>query len=65
MSRKVLVSATISWYGATQSSFVNENDIKLNKENYCIHLKKQFFPAIQKPVKHDDWILVQDIAPSH
>ena len=34
MSRKVLVSTAISWYGATKSFFVNENGTKVNKENY-------------------------------
>ena len=34
MSRKVLVSTAISWYGATKPFFVNENGIKVNKENY-------------------------------
>ena len=45
--------------------FVNENGIKVNKKNYCKHLKKQLFPAIKKLVKRDDWIFVQDSAPSH
>ena len=40
MSRKVMVSAAISWYGATKPFFVNENGIKVNKDNYCKHLKK-------------------------
>jgi len=44
---------------------VNNNGIKVNKENYCKHLKKQLFPAIDKLVKRDDWIFVQDSAPSH
>ena len=60
-----MVSAAISWYGATKPFFVNENGIKVNKENYCKHLKKQLFPAIKKLVKRDDWIFVQDSAPSH
>ena len=34
MSRKVLVSTAISWYGATKPFFVNENGTKVNKENY-------------------------------
>ena len=59
MSRKVIVSAAISWYGATKPFFVNENSIKANKENYCKHWekkkKKQLFPAIKKLVKCDDW----------
>ena len=40
MSRKVLVAATISWYGFMKPFFVNENGVKVNKENYCTHLKK-------------------------
>ena len=44
---------------------MNENGIKVNKENYYKHLKKQLFPAIKKLVKRDDWIFVQDTAPSH
>ena len=37
MPRKVMVSATIFWYGVTKSFFVNENGIKVNEENYCKH----------------------------
>ena len=43
MSRKVMLSAAISWYGATKPVFVNENGIKVNKENYCKHLKNSCF----------------------
>ena len=45
--------------------FVNENGIKVNKENYCKDFKKQLFPAFKKLVKRDDWIFVQDSASSH
>ena len=65
MSRKVMVSAAISWYHTTKPFFVNENGIKVNTGNYCKHLKKQLFPAIKKLVKCDDWIFLQDSAPSH
>ena len=65
MSRKVMVSAAISWYGGTKPFFVSENGIKVNKENYCKHLKKHLFPAIKKLVKRDNWIFVQYSAPSH
>ena len=37
MSRKVMVSAGISWYSATKPFFVNESGIKVNNENYCKH----------------------------
>ena len=60
-----MVSAAISWYGATKPFIVNENGIKVNKENYCKYLKKQLFPAIKELVKRDDWIFVQDSVPSH
>ena len=65
MSRKVMVSAAICWYGATKPFFVNENRIEVNKDNYCKHLKKQLFPAIKKLVKRDDWIFVQHSVLSH
>ena len=44
---------------------MNENGIKVNKLNYCKHFKKQLFPTIKKLIKRDDWIFVQDSAPSH
>ena len=43
-----------------QTFFVNNNDIKINKENYCRHLFKEFLPAIEKVVKRDGWIFAQD-----
>ena len=60
-----MVSAAITWYGVTKPFFVNSNGIKVNKENYCKHLKKELFPAIEKIVNCDDWIFAQDGAPSH
>ena len=60
-----MVSAAISWYGATKPFCVNENGIKVNKKNYCKHFKKQLFPAIKKLVKHDDWMFVQYSDLSH
>ena len=38
-----MFSAAISWYGATKPFFVNENGIKVNKENYCKHSKNSCF----------------------
>ena len=43
MSKKVIVSAVISWYGVTKPFFVNNNGIKVNKENCCRHLRNVFF----------------------
>ena len=65
MSREFIVSAAISWYGTMKPFFVNENGIKVNKDNYCKHLTKQLFPATKTLVKRDDWTFVQDSTPSH
>ena len=54
MSRKGMVSAAISWCGATKPFFVNENGIKVNKENYYKYLKNSCFLQLKKLVKHDD-----------
>ena len=48
-----------------QTFFVNNNGIKVNEENYCRHLRKELFPAIEKVVKPDGWVFAQDGAPYH
>ena len=48
-----------------QTFFVNNNGIKVNKENYCWHLHEELFPNTERVVKRDDWIFSQDGAPSH
>ena len=56
--------AAISWYGLTKPFFVNnngnkenkENNMEVNKENYCRHLRKELLPVIEKVVKCNDWI---------
>ena len=52
-----MVSTAISsWYSVTKPFFVNNNGIKVNKENYSRHLHKELFPAIEKVIKRDNWI---------
>ena len=63
MSKQVMLSAAISWYGVTKIFFVNNNGIKVNKESYYRHLRRELFPAIEKVIKRDDWIFAQDGAP--
>ena len=65
MSKKVMEPAAISWYGVIKHFLVNDNGIKVNKDSYCLHLRKEQFLAIEKIVKRDDWILAQDGALSH
>ena len=43
-----MVSAVISWYGVIKYFFVNNNSIKVNKENYCRYIREDLFPAIEK-----------------
>ena len=43
-----MVSVVISWYGVIKYFFVNNNSIKVNKENYYRHIREDFFPAIEK-----------------
>ena len=64
-SKKVMVSAALTWQGATKPFFVNKRGLKVNAVNYHKHLKKELFPAIQKVVKRTDWIFIQDGASSH
>ena len=60
-----MVSTEISWYGAIKTFFVNNSSIKVNKENYFQYLSKKLFSAVEKVVKCDDWIFVQDGVLSH
>ena len=49
----------------TQPFFVNNRGMKVNAKNYLNHLKKELFPTIEEVYKRNDWIFVQDGAPSH
>jgi hypothetical protein len=60
-----MVSAGISWYGATRPFFVGEKGMKVNSKVYHQHLKKELFPAANLPVNRNDWIFAQDGASSH
>lgn len=65
MSKKVMVSAGLCYHGATKPFFVNNQGLKVNAINYHKHLEKQLFPAIEKVVKRNDWVFIQDGASSH
>ena len=64
-SVKVMVSACVTWHGATKPFFVTNNNVKVNAQRYKSHLQKYLLPDIDRVVKRKDWILVQDSAPSH
>ena len=60
MSKKVMVSAGLTWQGITKPFFVDGHWIEVNSVNYHNHLRKEHFPAIEKLVNRDDWVFVQD-----
>ena len=64
-SIKVMVSACLTWNGATKPFFVNGSGVKVNAQTYKRHLQKELLPAVQRLNNHKNWIFVQDNATSH
>ena len=60
-----MVSACVTWSGATKPFFVNEKGIKMNSELYKKHLKKELMPDKERIMNRNDWTFVQDSVPSH
>ena len=64
-SKKVMVSACVTWKGATKPFFVNENGLKVNAKTYKKHLEKQLFPEVNRLLNGTSWIFLQNSTPSH
>lgn len=60
-----MVSAALSWFGATKPFYVNDRGLKVNSVNYVKHLRTELFPAIKEVYPGNDWTYVQDGATSH
>ena len=60
-----MVSACVTWKGATKPFFVNENGLKVNAKTYKKHLEKQLFPEVDRLMNGTSWIFLQDSTPSH
>ena len=60
-----MVSACVSWKGATKPYFVNDNGMKVNSQSYKKHLNGELIPEIERLMQHDRWVFLQDSAPSH
>eukprot|EP00111_Clytia_hemisphaerica_P015309 TCONS_00045177-protein len=43
-SKKVMVSACVTWHGATKPFFVTNNNVKVNAKRYKTHLQKYLLP---------------------
>ena len=60
-----MVSACITWYGATKSFFVNNKGLEVNAKRYKTHLEKELLPNIgdilaleklnKRFVKYSEW----------
>ena len=64
-SKKVMVSAVITWKGVSQPFFIGGNGIKVNGASYLKHLSDDLIPAAQAMHMNKDFTFVQDSAPLH
>jgi len=64
-SKKVMVSACLSWNGATKPFFVNSGGVKVNANSYKNHLEKELLSSISNLFAYNKWTFLQDSAPSH
>ena len=64
-SKKVMVSAVITWKGVSQPFFIVGNGIKVNGVFYLKNLYDDLILAVETMYPNKDFILVQDRAPSH
>jgi len=64
-SDKLMVSAVLTWHGVTKPFFVNEEGLKVNGERYLAHLQDELLPAVREVYPRENFIFVQDSAPSH
>ena len=66
-SKKVMVSAVITWKGVSQPFFIGANEIKVNEDSYLKHLRDDFIlllkQCIQTKISHPCKIVFHRIAP--
>ena len=64
-SKKIMVSAIMTWKGMIGPFFVADKNMKVNSHSYLLHLKDDLIPAIKRLYPRNDFIYVQDSAPAH
>ena len=64
-SKKLMVSACVTWNGYMRPFFVDPSHQKVNAEYYRRHLKKELFHTCQKFFRHEKYYFMQDGATSH
>lgn len=63
-SKKIMVCGAVSYRGLSKLVVVDPAKTKIDSEAYQVVLKK-ILPSVRKLYPADDWIFVQDSAPSH
>lgn len=64
MSRKIMVCGAVSYRGKSEVIIVDPQDVKMDSSRYQ-QVLRQLFPSVRVMYPEDDWIFVQDSAPSH
>ena len=64
ISKKVMVSAVITWKGVNQPFFIGGNGIKVNGASYLKHFHDDLIPTVEAMYLDKDFTFVQDSAPS-
>ena len=60
-----MVSACVTWKGATKPFYVNKNGLKVSAKTYKKHLEKQLFLKVDRLMNCSSGIFLQDSTPSH
>ena len=64
-SKKVMVSAVITWKLVSQTLSIGGNEIKVNEASYLQLLRDDLIPTVEAMYPNKDFTFVQDSAPSH
>ena len=64
-SKKVMVSACVTWKDATKPFFVNNKGLEVNFKTYQKHLEKELLRKVHRIMNNNTWIFIQDSELSH
>ena len=63
-SKKVMVSAVITWKGVSQPFFIGGNGIKVNRASYLKHVSDDLIPVVEAMYLNKDCkIVLHQISP--
>ena len=64
-SKKLMVSAGVSWNGKTEIFFIDPKKTKVNQKTYIDFVKTSLLPECRRLYPDNDFVFMQDSAPSH